>query len=737
MRYAALVGALFATALIAVSLAFGFSTSAIAESELPRAPGVADQAVVVGVDTQRVNDVVLAVESKGGRIGEVSARDGYLVVEPPPHVDAETFGVALADEESVRFAEPLQVVEALMLVDDPGFAQQWNLVRVGCPEAWNVTTGTADVSVAVLDTGVDFSHPDLVGRLDARNDWDFIDADDVADDDSGHGTHVAGIIAANTGNGMDVAGVAPGITLLPVRILNARGSGDTVGLARGIRWAADKGASVINLSLGFSSPSSVVEDAIGYARSKGCLLVAASGNSGTASLRYPAAYPEVLAVGATDAADARATFSQYGSGLGLVAPGVGAVDSGGALEGILSLRPVSGPAARPGVSTGRETGTSVAAPHVAAAAALLRSAHPTWTATVIANKLLATAENLGPAGKDAETGYGLLRVDRALGLGEQGSPDDDWPGVALVASPLFEIIDETIDPRDVFFVEATAGEVLRASLTGASDARTEIRLLGPDATTIDSAVLATALSTGAEVSLSHQVPDGASGTYRLVISALRGGGEYRLAWGLGYPTRLTLSAPSTCAWGGSATLSGRLVRTASGLGVADVLVAVDQRAYGATGWKRDVESAYTDVDGGYRVAVAPRARTEYRIRFDGDALAIGSLSAVRTITPRPYLSAPVPQSSVRRGEIFNVQGTLKPEHRHWAKDVKVTVHRRESGRWVWQRTTWARNLDRRGFTRYSAWLWLPQRGQYRLVASIAGDSVHTAASSKPVYVTVR
>ncbi|MDX6573350.1 MAG: serine protease, partial [Gaiellales bacterium] len=228
---------------------------------------------------------------------------------------------ALRRSRAVRYAEPLRRLQALadpVPVPDPGRPQQWALDAIGADAAWAVTRG-AGVVVAVIDTGV-APAPDLAGRL--LPGWNAIARTADATDDNGHGTHVAGTIAEVAGNGLAEAGVAPEASILPVKVLDSTGAGSDADVAAGIVWAADHGARIVNLSLGGSDASSVLADAVSYARAKGLLIVAAAGNDGGA-VGVPARLGGVVAVGAVDSSRARAPFSAGGRALDLVAPGVG------------------------------------------------------------------------------------------------------------------------------------------------------------------------------------------------------------------------------------------------------------------------------------------------------------------------------------------------------------------------------------------------------------------------------
>ncbi|MFP5298998.1 MAG: S8 family serine peptidase, partial [Actinomycetota bacterium] len=229
----------------------------------------------------------------------------------------------------------LSVAPVSAATSDPYRAQQWGLDRIQAEQAWPVSTGVG-ATVAVVDTGVDLSHPDLAANIVSYPDADMVEPNgtctkapgkngartctqDGAQDKNGHGTHVAGIVAAVTNNGVGVAGVAPGAKVLPVRVLDAEGSGTTDQIASGIRYAADKGAKVINLSLGFlSGVGEVVRvtgglnpvySAIDYAWSKGAVIVFAAGNDSVPLCAEPAAHPKVLCVGSTNRNDVRSWFS--------------------------------------------------------------------------------------------------------------------------------------------------------------------------------------------------------------------------------------------------------------------------------------------------------------------------------------------------------------------------------------------------------------------------------------------
>ena len=254
----------------------------------------------------------------GGHVKETIPGIGVQVVKVPKGQEKAKVK-AYSSNPRVAYAEPDFLVEALGSPDDPHFSFQRNMVKVQAPEAWDVTTGSPDITVAILDTGVDLDHPDLATKI--VNNRNFTTSPTV-DDVHGHGTHVAGIAAAITNNGLGVAGLGYRATIMNVKVLGDDGQGYWSGVAQGIIWAADNGADVINMSLGGSSGSSTVESAINYAWGKGVVVVAAAGNNGGSAPFYPAYYTNCVAVASTNSLDELAATSNYGDWVDVAAPGV-------------------------------------------------------------------------------------------------------------------------------------------------------------------------------------------------------------------------------------------------------------------------------------------------------------------------------------------------------------------------------------------------------------------------------
>jgi serine protease len=308
---------------------------------------------------------------------------------------------------------------------DPLLRYQWHLRAIQAQTAWPITRGEG-VIVAVLDTGVAYEDrgpyrraPELAATRIVPG-WDFVDDDAHPDDippTSGrrsHGTHMATTIAAAAGNGIGGAGVAPEATIMPVRVLEPDLSGTARQIADGLRFAADHHADVANLSIAGPAPSRVLRGAIEYAHAKGVTIVGAAGNDGRASLRWPAAYPGVIAVGAVDQAYTRAAYSNYGRALDLVAPGGSGefIDAGyGPRDGVQSQTLMGGPAQ---FCFCFMASTSAAAAEVSGIAALLIASGRATTPAAVRAGLTSSARALGSPAQAEEYGAGLVQARASL-----------------------------------------------------------------------------------------------------------------------------------------------------------------------------------------------------------------------------------------------------------------------------------------------------------------------------------
>jgi subtilisin family serine protease len=444
--------------------------------------------VFVAVTSPEAMDGIAdAVVALGATIERTYSWNAYRIMAPDGE-DAESFAQRVGRIDGVRYACVDHTVRATGLTtpSDPYFNLQWGLKRVGGPASWIAGTGSG-VDIAIIDSGLDTgfgtTNPDFAGKIaDGINLLVDASPGDISDP-YGHGTHVAGIAAAAANNGVGVAGVAPGARLIIVKALNALGTGSESIVAQGIRWAVDSGAEIVSMSLGDSAPRGAQADPLGeavaYAQSHGVLVVAAAGNDGAAQAWWPAAYPGVVAVGATDQLDRRASFSSFATR----ADGSSVVVLSAPGTYILSWY-------RPSGSLAYLSGTSMAAPIVAGAAAVVWSANPSWDATQVVERLTSTALDLQPAGRDTATGFGRLRLDVAMG--QPVTPDDYEPdntvaeGSGHVLSPGVPQWHNLapLGDRDVAFADLAAGHrysVSTSELSGGAD--TALTVLAPDGST--------------------------------------------------------------------------------------------------------------------------------------------------------------------------------------------------------------------------------------------------------------
>ena len=340
--------------------------------------------------------------------------------------DVLAAATALAGQPGILWAEPDYLAypagvlrEPAAVPDDPFYPQQWGLAKVQAVAAWDVETGSTGVVIAIVDSGIDLSHPDLAGKLwfnpgevagngqdddnnglvDDVNGWNFYAEDANIADDNGHGTQVAGVAAAATNNAQGVAGMCWGCTIMPIKAMQASGVANYSDIAQGVLYAAQKGAEVINLSLGGYSHSSTLQTAIQAAvNDYGALVVGGAGNDGVSTPFYPAAYPEVLAAAGTDAGDVKASFSDYGDWVDVSAPAVAITTT------------------FMGGDYGSVQGTSYAAPLVSGLAGLLRSQQPAWSQALVAAQIVHTADPIDAQNPGYEGLLGSGRINAAAAL---------------------------------------------------------------------------------------------------------------------------------------------------------------------------------------------------------------------------------------------------------------------------------------------------------------------------------
>jgi subtilisin family serine protease len=370
------------------------------------------------------------------------------VARPKPGLETKRWVQLWSESGLVDSLQPNQRVKAAKSPNDPLFANQRYLKQIRAEAAWDIATSN-DMIIAVVDTGVDMTHPDLEGRL--VQGVNLVHPGAEPNDDNGHGTNVAGVIAASGDNDKGTAGLLWNARIMPIKALEADGNGDEDKLGEGIRYAVQNGAKIVVLSLGLNKYSSYMEKVVREAEDAGVLLVAASGNEGDA-VKYPAAYDTVLAVGGVGSDNRPEPMSNYGPELDIVAPWVVfTTASGGGYD--------------------YRDGTSMAAPQAAATAALAWTVRPGLKPVEMRNLLRQTAQDIGAAGWDQQTGYGMLRVDRAVT--EEPKRDIYEPNNrqnAAKAIPSNKSITAYMEAgeEDWFYWEAPYDGVARYRISGAS-----------------------------------------------------------------------------------------------------------------------------------------------------------------------------------------------------------------------------------------------------------------------------
>ena len=354
--------------------------------------------LVVGFHEENQTDqklVRIINRNKGSAMNRFSwSHKTKSIVASVPTGEVAKLLEGLVGERNVDYVEPNWDSYIDASVNDPRWMYQWGAARIEADKAWNVQKGDSAILVAVVDTGISYDHPDLkTNYVPLGYDWVNNDTDPM--DDNGHGTHCAGIIAAALNNSIGVAGLAQ-VRIMAEKALTHNGAGYDDDLAKAIIHAADQGARIISCSWGSNGESQLLHDAVQYATNAGALVVAAAGNSGTKKRHYPAAYPEVISVTATDENDRPAAFTTYGDWVDLAAPGT-SIFSTYLWNSYLSM-----------------SGTSMACPYVAGVAALVWSQYPAMSNEQVRNQLLYTADDLGTVGFDVFYGFGRVNARKAV-----------------------------------------------------------------------------------------------------------------------------------------------------------------------------------------------------------------------------------------------------------------------------------------------------------------------------------
>ena len=367
-------------------------------------------------------DAADAERAAGARLTDTIRPLGVHVVEVPADLAAEAAADLGRDPSVLTVARDRPVRAVGLVPNDEWWASQWAPVRTSAPQAWALGTGSPSIVVAVIDTGVDFGHPDLSGKFVAG--YDTVNGDTNPSDDQGHGTAVAGVVGALSNNAVGVASFCPQCSLMPVKVLGADGTGTIADVASGIVWATDRGARVINLSLGTPSSVNVLESAVQYARNRGVVVIAAAGNDGTTAPFYPAAYPGVVSVAASNESDGLYSWSNRGSWVSVAAPGSNLTTNIGSTYTSFY-------------------GTSSAAPVVAGIAGLALSGAPTATAAQVEQELKATAVAIPGVAHGRVDAYRTVgAVKAAVGA---PAPEAD-PEPAPAADPVRSVFRSAVGP---------------------------------------------------------------------------------------------------------------------------------------------------------------------------------------------------------------------------------------------------------------------------------------------------
>lgn len=332
----------------------------------------------------------------------------------PPHA-LERVMDAFSRNPHINYVEPNFLAEPLEIPNDSYYSYQWHHPKISTPQGWNISKGSTNVPIAILDTGVDPIHPDLSSKL--LPGYNFYDNNTDTKDVYGHGTAVAGVAAAISNNYSGVAGVAWNNPIMPLRISAPDGWATYSAMASAIIYAVDRGVKVINLSYGGTSSSSTLQNAVNYAWNKGAIVFASAGNYATDSPTYPAACNNAIAVSATTSSDSIASFSSYGNWIDLSAPGSGiytTLNGGG---------------------YGSKSGTSFSSPIAAGVAALIMSSNPSLTNKDVVEIILMNSDDLGTPGFDPYYGFGRINAYRSLlaATNSISQPDTEPPFVTIIS----------------------------------------------------------------------------------------------------------------------------------------------------------------------------------------------------------------------------------------------------------------------------------------------------------------
>jgi len=398
---------LFCSSLVILGSAYAAPSTDVAT------PGYAPNRLLIGtragLSDSEVAKILTVHGAKAHRIGSTQLH----IVDLPGNGSAQAIATLLAKHPALKFVERDRQVHLALTPNDPYLGSEWHLNKIGAGTAWDVGQG-AGVTIAIIDTGVDGTHPELGAKMVAG--WNFYDNNSNTADVQGHGTAVAGAAAATTNNGTGVAGVSGLAKIMPIRVTDANGYTYWSTVASALNWAADNGARVANVSFGGVSGSSTVQAAADYMRSKGGLVVAAAGNNGIDEHITPTT--SLITVSATDSSDTKTSWSSYGDFVTIAAPGqdIWTTTKGGGYQAWW--------------------GTSLATPVVSGVIGVLMSSNLSLTNSQIEKLLYSSATDLGAAGRDSYYGYGRVNAAAAVQAAKATLLQDTTAPTVSISAPI-------------------------------------------------------------------------------------------------------------------------------------------------------------------------------------------------------------------------------------------------------------------------------------------------------------
>ena len=369
------------------------SNAAAAAQDAPQPETFMETELIVTLEPGTPASSLRPILEAHGAVIAQALDDRVIRVSAAPGM-TESLKAALEKSRGISRVDYNHTLRANFIPSDAFYSWQWHLPDVQAPTAWDITRGDPRVVIAVLDSGVDAAHPNLRGKVIGG--YNFINnTPDAVTDSYGHGTMVAGIAAAPTGAG-GVVGVCPECSIMSVVVADGKGCSNDFALSRGIRYAADNGAKIINISYGGAVNNPILRDAVNYAWSKGAVIIASAGNEASSARSFPAAYANVIAVSALDKDNRPAGFTDYGSWIDISAPGVGIVTTG------LHGKYASG------------SGTSFSAAIIAGLAGLIYSENPDLTNTQVVHIITNFTDRMDSEGFDRYYGFGKANLEKAL-----------------------------------------------------------------------------------------------------------------------------------------------------------------------------------------------------------------------------------------------------------------------------------------------------------------------------------